>query len=31
MSTEFQTRLCDWIKTLPYSEFITGEFEEESK
>lgn len=28
---EWRVAFCDWIKTLPYSEFITGEFEEESK
>lgn len=28
---EWRVTFCDWIKTLPYSEFITGEFEEESK
>ena len=22
---------CDWIRTLPYSELITGEFDSESK
>lgn len=28
---EWRVTFCDWIKTLPYSEFITGEFEEKSK
>lgn len=28
---EWRVTFCDWIKTLPYFEFITGEFEEESK
>lgn len=28
---EWRVTFCDWIKTLPYSEFITGEFKEESK
>lgn len=28
---EWRITFCDWIKTLPYSEFITGEFEEEKK
>lgn len=26
---EWRVTFCDWIKTLPYSEFITGEFKEE--
>lgn len=28
---EWRVTFCDWIKTLPYSEFITGEFKDESK
>ena len=28
---EWRITFCDWVKTLPYSEFITGEFKEESK
>ena len=28
---EWRVTFCDWVKALPYSEFITGEFEEKSK
>lgn len=28
--SEFDFGLCDWIKTLPYSEIITGEFKEDN-
>lgn len=28
---EWRVTFCDWVKTLPYSEFITGDFKEETK